>query len=132
MIVGLGLDVVDLDRFRLVSARTPSIVGRLFTEEERASVATRRDPTEALAARFAAKEAVLKALGVGLGACAWHDIEVLRGPSGQPGLELRAAAADLASARRVAVWHLTLSHSALVAVAVAVAVAATAPDPDRF
>lgn len=119
--IGLGTDVVDLARFRTVLARTPAIESRLFTAGERAVAAGRRDPVPALAARFAAKEAVMKALGVGLGAFDWHDVEVRREPSGRPSLHLRGRAAALAAQAGVDGWHVSLSHSDLVATAVAAA-----------
>lgn len=81
----------------------------------------RADPAERYAARFAAKEAALKAMGLGLGACKWHDIEVVRAESGQPSLLLTGAAAELASERGIQRWLLTMSHTDRVAEAIAVA-----------
>lgn len=118
---GLGTDVVDLERFRTALERTPNLVPRLFTEGERALASSRRDPIPALAARFAAKEAVMKALGVGLGAIDWHDVEVVREESGQPRLRITGRAAVRADAAGVTGWHLSLSHSDLVATAVVAA-----------
>ncbi|HXH57940.1 holo-ACP synthase [Iamia sp.] len=118
---GLGTDVVDLDRFRLALARTPRLRERLFTAGERAVADARRDPIPALAVRFAAKEAVMKALGVGLGAFAWHDVEVERATSGRPTLNITGTAATLAAEAGVTAWHLSLSHSDLVAMAVVAA-----------
>ncbi len=117
--IGLGTDVVDIERFRRVLERTPALHGRLFTDAERAVAAERRDPVPALAVRFAAKEAVMKVLGVGLGALDWHDIEVVREPSGRPRLEVTGRALALATAAGITTWHLSLSHSGLVAQAVA-------------
>jgi len=119
--IGLGTDVVDLDRFRLAVTRSPGLVDRLFTSGERDIAAARRDPVPALAARFAAKEAVMKVLGVGLGAIDWHDVEVERERSGRPRLVVTGRASALADAAGVTRWHLSLSHSDLVAVAVAAA-----------
>jgi holo-[acyl-carrier protein] synthase len=121
VVIGIGIDAVEVERFREVLARTPGVARRLFTEAERAYGDRRRDPAERLAARFAAKEAVMKALGVGLGAFAFHDVEVVRAPSGQPGLELRGRAADLARERGVTGWRLSLTHTHRMAEAVAVA-----------
>jgi holo-[acyl-carrier protein] synthase len=120
-LIGIGTDLVEVDRFRQALARTPALAGRLFTDGERAYAAQRADPTERLAVRFAAKEAVMKAMGVGLGAFALHDVEVVRDPSGQPGLALRGAAAALADERGVTRWLLTLTHTDRVAQAIAVA-----------
>lgn len=121
-VVGLGTDLVDLDRFRSVLARTPRIVDRLFTPGEQAYASSRRDPTEPLGARFAAKEAVLKAMGLGLGGAAFRDIEVVRADSGEPSVLLHGAAAAEARARGIAAWMLSLSHTGHVAQAVALAV----------
>lgn len=118
---GVGIDVVDLDRIRAALERTPSLVERVFTPAERALAHGRRDPVPTLAARFAAKEAVMKALGVGLGAIDWHDVEVVREDSGRPHLRVSGRAAALAHAAGVRTWHVSLSHSALVATAVVAA-----------
>jgi len=120
-VIGIGTDLVELDRFRVALTRTPSLAARLFTEGERAYAHLRDDPTERLAVRFAAKEAVMKAMGVGLGAFAMHDVEVVRAGTGQPSLVLRAAAADLAADRGITRWLLTLTHTERLAQAIAVA-----------
>jgi holo-[acyl-carrier protein] synthase len=110
-VLGIGTDLVDLTRFRQVLHRTPTIVDRLFTAGEQAYASERRDPTEPLGARFAAKEAVLKAMGLGLGAVAFREIEVVRASSGAPSLVLHGGAAELADERGVDRWLLTLSHT---------------------
>jgi len=128
-VVGVGTDLVDLDRLRLVLRRTPSIVGRLFTEQEQAYAQQRRDPTERYGSRFAAKEAVLKALGLGLGSVPFRDIEVVRMGSGAPSLVLHGRAAHAARERGVDRWLLSLTHTAGLAHAVAMAMPAGAgPD----
>jgi holo-[acyl-carrier protein] synthase len=119
--IGIGTDLVELDRFRATLERTPSIVDRLFTEAEQAYAMLRRDPTERFAARFAAKEAVLKALGLGIGGVAFRDIEVVRAESGEPSLVLHGGAIDAAEARGVRRWLLTMTHTDQVAQAIAVA-----------
>lgn len=120
-IIGIGIDAVDVDRFRLLLGRRPGVAERLFTDGERAFGGRHRDPAPRLAARFAAKEAVMKALGVGLGAFAFHDVEVVSAPSGAPSLVLRGAAATLAERQGVVSWRLSLTHTDLVAEAVVVA-----------
>jgi holo-[acyl-carrier protein] synthase len=120
-LIGIGVDLVEVDRMRRTLARTPALVERLFTDAERAYCERRRDPTERFAARFAAKEAVMKALGVGLGAVGWHEVEVVRAESGRPSLALSGRAADLAAELGVVRWHLTMSHTSRVAEAIAVA-----------
>src|SRR6202035_2781677 len=94
--IGLGIDAVDIDRFRQVLARRPGLAQRLFTVGERSYAARLADPAPSLAARFAAKEATMKALGVGLGAFRWWDVEVQRSKEGRPSLILRGDAAALA------------------------------------
>lgn len=124
-VIAIGADVVDLDRFRASLARTPGLRVRLFAPAEQAYAETSRDPTERYAVRFAAKEAVLKALGVGLGAAAFRDIEVVRDPeSGAPSILLHGGAAALAAERGVGSWLVSLSHSRTVAQAVVVALGA--------
>jgi holo-[acyl-carrier protein] synthase len=118
--IGVGIDAVEVPRFREVLARTPTMTERLFTPGERAYATLARDPTERLAVRFAAKEAVLKAMGLGLGACGWHDIEVTRAESGAPSLLLSGAAAELAAERGVRRWHLSLTHTTVLAEAIAI------------
>ena len=120
-VIGIGTDLVELDRFRLALRRTPRIAERLFSDEERAYAARRRDPTERLAARFAAKEAVMKAMGVGLWKFPLRDIEVVKAPSGAPSVRLHGRAAAMAAERGVSEWRLTLTHTDRVASAIAVA-----------
>jgi holo-[acyl-carrier protein] synthase len=119
-VIGVGVDTVEVARFRDVLARTPGVAERLFTAGERAYGARFRDPTARLAARFAAKEAAMKALGVGLGAFGFHDVEVVNAESGAPSLVVSGAAAELAAERGVTSWLVSLSHSALVAEAVVI------------
>ena len=120
-VVGIGADVVDVERFRRSMARTPGLVDRLFTADERAYAERRRDPTERYAVRFAAKEAAMKAMGLGIGAFPWRDVEVVRADSGEPSLVLHRRAAAVAREHGVSGWRLTLSHTATVAQAVALA-----------
>ena len=98
---GVGVDAVDVARFRTVLARRPGLVRRLFTDGERSYASRGADPGLRLAARFAAKEATLKALGVGIGAADFHEVEVVRGADGAPHLSLAGRAAVLAAARGV-------------------------------
>lgn len=119
--IGIGVDLCEVDRMRTAMARTPGLRARLFTEGEQAYCDRRRDPAERYAARFAAKEAVLKALGAGIGACSWVDIEVLRAESGAPSVLLHRSAHQLAAAQGVREWRLTLTHTRHLAEAIAVA-----------
>ena len=119
--IGIGTDLVELSRFRRVLDRTPGIVGRAFTADERAYADRRRDPIERYAVRWAAKEAVMKALGVGVFDVPMRHIEVLRAESGAPSVLLHGKAAAIADGRGVREWRLTLTHTESLAQAVAVA-----------
>ena len=115
-IAGIGTDVVDVRRFTDTIARRPALVDRLFSEAERES------DDSGLAARFAAKEAVAKALGAPPG-MRWHDVEVVRGTRSSPHLVVRGAAAEVAASLGIGAWHVSLSHDAGLAVAFVVAAA---------
>jgi holo-[acyl-carrier protein] synthase len=119
--IGVGLDNVDVARFREVLERRPRLLERLFTQAEQDDCGARNDPVPGLAARFAAKEATMKALGVGLGSFAMRDVEVLRSPSGAPTLVARGRASTIASAAGVVELFVSLTHSGLVASAVVIA-----------
>jgi len=119
---GIGIDAVDVDRFRRVLDRRPRLADRVFTSLERKDVASTKDPSERLAARFAAKEAVMKALGVGIGALGFNEVEVVRLESGEPQLVLVGRAADLAADRGIERWLVSLTHTETVAIASVVAV----------
>jgi holo-[acyl-carrier protein] synthase len=120
-VVGLGVDLCDVDRLREAMTRTSGLRDRLFTAAEREYCEQRKDPAERYAARFAAKEAVLKAMGCGLGACALRDIEVVTESSGAPRLVLHASAATLAAAHGVTDWLVSLTHTASLAQATVLA-----------
>jgi holo-[acyl-carrier protein] synthase len=113
VIVGIGVDVVSVQRMERALARTPGLARRVFTEAERSS-------GRSLAARFAAKEALAKALGAPPG-LSWLDAEVRTGARGRPELVVRGGVAAAAEAAGVARWHLSLSHDAGIATAVVLA-----------
>jgi holo-[acyl-carrier protein] synthase len=119
--IGIGVDLCEVDRMRAALERTPTLRDRIFTGREQAYCEDRRDPTERYAARFAAKEAVLKAMGVGIGACGWHEIEVARAESGAPSILLHGRARALADERGIRSWLLTMTHTHRLAEAIAVA-----------
>ena len=119
--IGIGVDVVEIERFRRSLERTPSMRERLFTPVELAYVAAQADPVPSLAVRFAAREAVMKSLGLGLGAFGFHDVWIERAESGQPSLAVAGRAAELAVDAGVSRWHVSLTHSDLVAVAYVIA-----------
>lgn len=119
--VGVGIDTVDVPRFREMMERRPALLEKLFTVAERTYGEKHRDSAPSLAVRFAAKEATMKALGVGLGAFGFHDVEVVSLPSGAPELRLNGRAQELADARGVVSWKISLSHTCTVANAVVIA-----------
>ena len=121
-VVGIGTDLVEIERFRLAMERRARLPERLFSDDERAYAFRHRDPVPRLAVRFAAKEAVMKALGVGLGAFKLRDVEVVRRRGGAPVVGLHGKATVLADERGVNAWHLSLTHSDSMAMAVAIAV----------
>jgi holo-[acyl-carrier protein] synthase len=118
---GLGTDLVEIERFRLALARRSTLSDRLFTDGEQEYAHGQHDPVHSLAARFGAKEAVMKALGAGLGAFRFREVEVVRDDSGAPALSLHGAAAALAAERGVLAWQLSLTHTDVTAMAVVLA-----------
>ncbi|HEX4190586.1 MAG TPA: holo-ACP synthase [Marmoricola sp.] len=108
--IGIGVDVVDISRFGESLGRTPALRDKLFTSAEAVL------PLASLAARFAAKEALAKALGAP-GNLAWHDAEVVTEPSGQPVMRLRGTVLARATELGATTTHLSLSHDAGVAIA---------------
>jgi holo-[acyl-carrier protein] synthase len=114
-----GVDLVEIDRIRsVIEGHGARFLQRVFTPQELAEVS---DNYASLAARFAAKEAVAKALGTGIGLVAWKEIEILRGPNRQPILHLHGAAQSLAQELGLRHWSISLSHSHADALAFVVA-----------
>lgn len=121
MIVGSGVDLCEVDRIRkaVESGHGDRLVERVFTEREAAYARRKASPYERFAARFAAKEAGMKALGTGWrGGVTWHDFEVVNLASGKPTLQLHGRAAELAATMRVRNIALSLTHTAVQAMAV--------------
>lgn len=110
----VGVDLVDVARFTLALERHPRLVERLFTDGERRDANAR---PERLAARFAAKEAVLKTFRVGIGAAPWRSIEVTTDDAGAPSVLLHAPAQELARAAGVERLHLSMTHTHVTAAA---------------
>ncbi|MDR3079782.1 MAG: holo-ACP synthase [Streptomyces sp.] len=119
-IIGVGIDVAEIDRFRVALERTPGLVDRLFLERELLLPGGERRGIASLAARFAAKEALAKALGAP-GGLHWTDAEVYVEDSGQPRLRVTGTVAARATELGVRSWHVSLSHDAGVASAVVIA-----------
>lgn len=131
MIVGLGLDLVEVARVRkLRERRGESFLRRVFTDDEARACLERADPDSPLAARFAAKEAGMKALGTGWAqGVGWRDVEVVSAPGTAPRLRFHGEAAARAAALGVAAVHLSLTHDAGAAAAVVVLEGTGSRDP---
>jgi holo-[acyl-carrier protein] synthase len=120
VILGIGMDLCEVGRIRMLLEKDRErFVRRVYREAEIAYCDARRRPETHYAARFAAKEAFLKALGRGwrLG---WTQVEVVRGPSGKPGMHLSGKAAEAAGRRGVTRVHLSLTHTREMAAAIIV------------
>lgn len=123
-VVGCGVDLVEVERVRRARKRWGErFLARLFTAGERAYCNGKKEADASLAARFAAKEAVAKALGLGLGRFLWQEIEVVRGAAGRPEVQLSGATLSRAQALGVGTILLSLSHTREHAVAQAIALA---------
>lgn len=118
------MDVIEVDRIEKMLAQHPKrFLKRVFTPGEVAHSADRRNRAQHLAARFAAKEAAMKALGTGLSSgVTWHDFEVITDASGKPSLHVSGAALTLARKSRIGSWSVSLTHTRLHAAAVVIAV----------
>lgn len=120
MIVGVGIDVVPVERFAAALERTPALASRLFTPAELVSGSGEPRVPESLAARYAAKEALAKALGGG-GGMHWTDAEVRTDGTGRPSLRVTGTVAARAEALGVTHWHVSLSHDGGIASATVIA-----------
>jgi len=120
MIVGVGIDVVDIARFEQTLERTPGIKSRLFTDAELVTESGSPRSAASLAARFAAKEAVAKAVGGG-GGMLWTDAEVVLDAVGRPSLLIRGTVLARADKIGVTDWHVSLSHDGGIASATVIA-----------
>ena len=118
--MGVGIDAVDIARMRTVLERTPRFEARVFTDDERAYCRAKKDPTERFAARFAAKEAVLKVLDESILRIPLRSIEVVRAESGKPSVLVHGPAAAKADALGIVEWHLSLTHTDTLAQAIAI------------
>lgn len=115
MIVGIGVDLVDIARFERGLLRTPTLRSRLFAESEQTKDG-KPMPLRSLAGRFAAKEALIKALGDSTGVT-WHDMRVVSDALGNPGFDLRDSTQAIAESKGITAIHLSMSHDAGVAIA---------------
>jgi holo-[acyl-carrier protein] synthase len=122
LIAGIGTDIVEIQRIRAIIKRRGHVfISRIFTIAEREYCSRANDSTVRFAGRFAAKEAVLKALGTGLRGVRWQDVEITRNDEGKPSVRLHGGAAQSAEKQGVTRIYLTISHSRDYAVAHAIA-----------
>jgi holo-[acyl-carrier protein] synthase len=123
MVVSCGVDICETARIaRMIEDHGENFLKRTFTPQELAYAIGRNREVEHLSARFAAKEAVLKALGTGWSAgVSWLDVSVSTLPSGEPSVTVAGRAAEVARAKGIARFHISLSHSSAFAVAMVVA-----------
>ena len=124
-IVGHGIDIIELREFEILIERSGEhFVGRCFTEHERSYAADGPNRIARLAVRFAAKEAVLKAVGTGwIGGISWQDVEIIHQRSGAPLVKLSGELARIAAELGIARFHVSLSHTKTLATASVIAVA---------
>lgn len=124
-VVGVGTDLVEVERIRAALDRRDGLRDRLFTAGEWDYSVRHRDPMPHLAARFAAKEAVMKALGQGMDSMSFTEIDVAHDESGRPTVTLSGRAALVAEGLGVSRWQISLTHTASMAQAVAIAIGGT-------
>ncbi len=113
--ISSGVDLIEINRvIQAIDRHGDRFLGRVFTPQELAEL---KGNPASLAGRFAAKEAVAKALGTGIGQVAWQEIEILRGPAREPVLHLHGMAAELAAQKNLTSWSVSLSHTQTLAIA---------------
>jgi len=114
-----GVDLIDIERIqRALERHGPRFLARVFTPREQAICGM---DAACLAGRFAAKEAVSKALGTGIGPVSWREIEIMRGAAGEPVLSLHGQALEIAAGQKLTAWSVSISDTDTQAVAMAVA-----------
>ncbi len=120
MIVGIGTDIIEINRIKQAIEKNPNFAERVYTAQEAAYCQRKRNPWQSYAARFAAKEAVSKAFGTGIGPVGLAEIEIVNAANGQPSVVLHGKAQTLAAERNIRQVHVSLSHSEAYAMATAV------------
>ena len=121
MVIGIGVDVVDVERFARALERTPALKARLFGSLDFQDIGSGRAEVLSLSARFAAKEATLKALGGNIPGFSWHDVQISRSPGQAPTLSVTGGAKARATEKGITSWHVSMSHDGPVAIAFVVA-----------
>jgi holo-[acyl-carrier protein] synthase len=128
MVGGIGIDIIEIERVERLLSRHADRLDRVFTASEIAYCASRRKPGESYAARFAVKEAVLKAIGIGWrGGVAWTDVETVLDPLGAPSVVLRGETLQRSRDRGIVDFRVSISHSQENAVALVVACTGAQP-----
>jgi holo-[acyl-carrier protein] synthase len=128
LILRTGIDLIEIDRLADLNPRIRArFLERVYTPAELTSCGA---VNASLAGRFAAKEAVAKALGTGIGPVRWQDIEICDGPQGEPQLKLHGAASQIAADLGLDTWSISISHTATHAVAMAAALGQAPPGQD--
>ncbi|MBE3582110.1 MAG: holo-ACP synthase [Thermoanaerobacteraceae bacterium] len=117
----VGIDIIEIERIEKALDRHPRFLHRVFTSREQAYCGGRRRPGASLAARWAAKEAVFKVLGLGWGQLRWKDVEIIVDERGRPQVVLHGRVAEVAREKGIAGIDVSLSHHGSMAVAVAIA-----------
>ena len=120
MITGIGTDFIEIVRIQRAIEKNPHFMERVYTANEIAYCQRKKNVWQSFAARFAAKEAVSKALGTGIGPVGLMEIEILNAENGQPKVVLHGKALQLAADRNIQRLHISLSHSEAYAMATAV------------
>ncbi|HKZ43426.1 MAG TPA: holo-ACP synthase [Anaerolineales bacterium] len=119
-VLSTGVDIIEIKRFEdTIERQGDKFLKRIFTDLELLDCGGK---TESLAARFAAKEAVSKALGTGIGIVSWHDLEITKNSDDQPVINLHGEASVLAESLNLVTWSVSLSHTKELAIALVVAI----------
>lgn len=121
MIIGIGTDLVETERIKKAIKRRAGLLVKIFTPKERDYCLGRDNPWPSFAVRFAAKEAVMKSMGVGFSSCSFNEIEIIRDAGGKPSVHLHGKALAIAKSKGINFWHLSLSHSKTESLAYVVA-----------
>ena len=121
MIIGIGTDIIEIERIKKAIERRSGLLVKIFTPKERNYCLGRENPWPSFSARFAAKEAVMKALGAGFSQCSFSEIEIRRNHQGKPQIYLSGRALNLAKKQGINYWHLSLSHNKNHSLAFAIA-----------